>query len=84
MSMSKKDFIALAEMVKATQPDMGIPVSLSTPQAHAEKNGAQAQWLKMRDELADFCRSQNYAFDRSRWLGYIAGENGPSGGKVKK
>jgi hypothetical protein len=38
----------------------------------------------MRDALADFCASQNSRFDRERWLGYIAGECGPNGGKVKK
>lgn len=30
--------------------------------------------------LADFCKSQSGAFMRDRWLGYIAGENGPNGG----
>jgi hypothetical protein len=34
--------------------------------------------------LASFCQSQNPYFNRERWLGYIAGENGPSGGKVGK
>ena len=33
--------------------------------------------------LADFCASQNPAFNRARWLAYIAGECGPGGGKVK-
>jgi len=33
--------------------------------------------------LADFCQSQNAQFKRDRWLGYIAGENGQNGGKVK-
>ena len=36
------------------------------------------------ETLADFCKSQNPRFDRSRWLGYIAGENGPCGGTVKQ
>jgi hypothetical protein len=36
------------------------------------------------DTLADFCKSQNPAFKRDRWLGYINGENGPSGGAVKR
>jgi hypothetical protein len=31
--------------------------------------------------LADFCHSQNTKFKRERWIGYINGENGPSGGK---
>ena len=34
--------------------------------------------------LAQFCQSQNSNFMRERWLGYIAGINGPSGGKVDK
>jgi hypothetical protein len=34
--------------------------------------------------LANFCKEQNPKFDRERWLGYIDGECGPSGGKVKK
>jgi hypothetical protein len=29
--------------------------------------------------LADFCHSQNPNFNRSRWMGYIAGECGPNG-----
>jgi len=33
--------------------------------------------------LADFCKAQNGQFNRSRWLGYIAGENGKNGGRVK-
>lgn len=36
------------------------------------------------DLLADFCASLNPRFDRERWLGYIAGENGPCGGKRKR
>jgi hypothetical protein len=35
-------------------------------------------------ELADFCKRQNGMFNRQRFMGYIAGENGPSGGTVKK
>ena len=31
--------------------------------------------------LADFCQSQNPNFNRERWISYIAGECGPSGGK---
>ena len=35
------------------------------------------------DTLADFLETQNPRFNRERWLGYIAGTNGPNGGKVK-
>ena len=31
--------------------------------------------------LANFCESQNSAFDRYKWLNYIAGTHGPNGGK---
>lgn len=47
--MSKRHFIALADFVRSTQPDMGVPTSLSTPAAHAQKDGMQAQWTLMRD-----------------------------------
>lgn len=35
-------------------------------------------------KLADFCKSQNAAFLRERWIGYINGENGKNGGNVKR
>lgn len=34
--------------------------------------------------IASFCKAQNSRFNRERFLGYIKGENGPSGGKVKQ
>ena len=33
--------------------------------------------------LARFCSEMNVRFDRSRWLGYIAGTCGPNGGSIK-
>lgn len=33
--------------------------------------------------LADFCRTQNYNFNRERWLDYIAGKCGKNGGAIK-
>jgi hypothetical protein len=36
------------------------------------------------DVLANFCKEQNYRFNRERWLGYIKGECGSSGGTIKK
>lgn len=35
------------------------------------------------EALADFCAAQNPAFNRQRWLDYLAGNRGPGGGKVK-
>ncbi len=31
--------------------------------------------------IADLCAEQNPRFDRSKWLGYVNGSNGPNGGK---
>ncbi len=33
---------------------------------------------------ADFLQTQNIQFNRERWLGYLRGECGPSGGAIKK
>lgn len=33
--------------------------------------------------LADFCEETNPRFNRSRWLGYIKGECGKNGGRIK-
>lgn len=34
-------------------------------------------------KLAAWCWSENQDFNESRWLSYIAGECGPSGGRIK-
>lgn len=73
MSMSKKDFIALAEVVQATEP-------LKLNQKDARASAAHRQWEEMRDHLANFCAASNPRFKRDRWLGYIAGTNGKNGG----
>lgn len=70
--MTKKHFIALADLMITTRPNFG----------HTCCDNAEAlQWVKIKDGLADFCQSQNPRFNREHWLGYIAGENGPSGKK---
>lgn len=64
--MSKKHFIRLADAVRnLTTLDDGETVNLSA----------------VVESLADFCAEQNPAFNRSRWLAYIAGDCGPNGGK---
>lgn len=62
--MTKKHFIALADVVKDMKKERVI-----------EDYGVKL--------LADFCEAQNPQFDRERWLSYIAGTCGKSGGKVK-
>lgn len=66
--MTKKDFIALADAIRR------------------HNNGHyNTQWelddVQIR-MLADFCQTRNSQFDRERWLGYIAANNGPSGGSL--
>jgi hypothetical protein len=39
---------------------------------------------KQIEHLSNFCHSQNPRFNRERWIGYIKGECGSNGGKVKK
>jgi hypothetical protein len=67
--MTKKHFIALADVIRHDNATLG----------HAD-HAFDSGHLEV---LADFCASQNPRFDRERWLGYIAGTNGPSGGAVK-
>lgn len=74
--MSKKDFIALADLMRDIKPRVE-----STEQFD---DGRMAQWKDTVDAMADFCRAQNGAFKRDRWLSYIAGECGPNGGAIKK
>ncbi len=67
--MSKKDFIALADAIRAYQASgTKLPSQFSTDQLNL---------------LAHFCYMQNPRFDKSRWLAYIAGECGSSGGRLK-
>ena len=70
MSMSKKDFIALADYIREHNEievkAMGVDAKLFTKD-HLET-------------LGNFCQSRNSAFLRSRWAEYIAGKCGPNGG----
>jgi hypothetical protein len=66
-TMSKKHFIALANAIRDHNK-----VVLS----HDKFNERHLE------TLAQFCRAMNPAFDRERWLDYIAGECGPNGGSL--
>lgn len=67
MSMSKKDFIALAEYVKSFN-----------------KYTSEGFTQNQITVLANFCEQQNPLFNRERWISYIKGEVGPSGGAIKQ
>lgn len=76
MSMSKRDFIALADAIR----DHGTEID-----PHSFVRITDTPLTKDQiDMLADFCARQNPMFNRSRWLDYIAGKCGPNGGAVKK
>jgi hypothetical protein len=66
-AMSKKHFIALADMIRL----------------HGSFEFNDPFTANQLDALAKFCACQNGQFKRERWLGYIAGECGPNGGRVK-
>ena len=66
--MTKKEFIALADCIIKSAP--------------ADRSAFGTFSESAIKTLADFCASQNPAFNRARWLDYIAGKCGPSGGKV--
>lgn len=78
--MTKKHFIDLANVLK-----FRIPVQSAGGQDADYTKGYDAgrryEFENMTSMLADFCAAQNPRFDRERWLGYIAGKCGPSGGK---
>lgn len=69
--MTKKDFITLADALKEARP--------STERIDA----AHFQWNNDVHFVALACRASNPNFNRNRWLNYIDGNCGPSGGKVK-
>lgn len=75
--MSKKDFIALADALRLTEPKW----SDSTTQVDIMIR--HSQWLTMVRAIADVCALENSNFKRDCWMDYINGECGPNGGKVK-
>jgi hypothetical protein len=74
MSMSKKDFVALADTIREHNE-----MKRRVFGVNAERMCFNVEQI---DALADFCRSQNGNFMRERWLDYITGKCGKNGGKV--
>ena len=64
--MTKNHFIALADAIRD----------------HNEYESPPTFGDGHLEVLADFCASQNPAFNRQRWLDYVAGKCGPNGGKI--
>ena len=72
--MTKKHFIALADVLRATKPTGKTVDALA----------ARIQWDSDVRAIAYLCQSQNSNFKLERWMDYIAGECGPNGGKVAR
>ena len=68
--MSKKHFIALADMIR----EHNRRTELCTTETFGPSQ---------IEALAEFCRRENSQFNRSRWIAYIAGECGPNGGTIR-
>ena len=75
--MTKKDFIGLADAIIKHNKIANRYINYCPTSDLVRFDYEHLQ------TLADFCQSQNQAFNRERWLGYITGTNGPSGGAVK-
>lgn len=71
MSMSKKDFIALAD-------ELGPYLS------DHETNNDPLVKADIINALCRFMHEQNPQFKEDRWRAYLAGECGPSGGTIRK
>lgn len=78
--MTKKHFIALANALRTLNG--GMPVR---PDACSDDFEVARAYVFQQTvyRLADFCKEQNSSFKEKRWVGYIYGECGSSGGKVK-
>ena len=73
--VTKKTFVALADAIRAYNAQaFPAGTNIASP---LEFTNTQIQ------TLADFCAAQNPAFDRERWLAYVAGDCGHNGGKRK-
>ena len=68
--MSKKHFIALADAMR----DVRL----------GELPACSIRDAEIISALCHFMRGQNHSFMQGRWLLYLRGECGPSGGKIKR
>ena len=71
--MTKKDFVALADAIRA-----------HNAQLSCISNASDTFTDSQLTILADFCAAQSLKFNRQHWLDYIAGNCGKNGGKVAK
>jgi hypothetical protein len=70
--MSKQDFIALADGLRAEKPGENW------------NPNKRVQWELDVKAVADVCAASNPRFKRDRWMSYVNGECGPNGGTLPK
>lgn len=75
--MTKLHFIALADALRNSKAKR---VECTSTQEYEAILLWQTETI---NAIADACQASNSRFDRWLWLAYIAGECGPSGGKIK-
>lgn len=69
--MSKKDYIAIAIAIADALRE-------SRPLVYGSANGQQ--WMQDVEAIRSVL-ARNPTFNSARWMGYVNGANGPSGGK---
>jgi len=79
--MTKKHFVALAEVLKQFSLDshlnsafkIGASKQINSDKAMSLLAAKDAAHRELTNILADYCQAQNGNFNRERWLAYIAG-----------
>lgn len=82
--MTKQNFIALADVIRAAKPTQPMYAELAAAVHPDYFLGAYRQWQSMLNDLVSFCKAQNSAFNENRFRSYVAGECGPNGGTTPK
>jgi hypothetical protein len=55
-------------------------IALADDIKYQQEHGGWCFTPEQIEFIAHFCAAHNPNFNRERWLGYIAGTNGPNGG----
>lgn len=79
--MTKKDFIKLADVMRANKPITQYATEDSF-YGHGLDQGRIDHWETLLEALAEMLAQSNPRFNRQRWLDYVNGECTANGGKL--